>query len=73
MQSKEQVSEREHFLAGYAELLEAIPRAMKCLLNAYGFGRGFDIQSPDRSDPDALVRRTILENRWPILADHLSG
>ncbi len=73
MQSKELVSEREHFLAGYVELLDANPRAMKRLLNAYGFRRGFDIQSPDRSDPDALVRWTILENRWPVLADHLAG
>ncbi len=73
MQSKELVGEREHFLAQYADLLEANPRAMKRLLNAYGFRRGFDIQSPDRSDPDALVRWTILENRWPVLADHLCG
>ena len=73
MQSKELVGEREHFLAGYADLLEANPRAMKRLLNAYGFRRGFDIQSPHRSDPDALVRWTILENRWPVLADHLAG
>ena len=73
MQSKELVGEREHFLAGYADLLEANPRAMKRLLNAYGFRRGFDIQSPHRSDPDSLVRWTILENRWPVLADHLAG
>jgi hypothetical protein len=46
---------------------------MKRLLNAYGFRRGFDLQSGRRSDPDALVRWTILENRWPILADHLEG
>jgi hypothetical protein len=67
------VREREHFLSGYAHLIEANPRAMKRLLNAYGFRRGFDIQSPIRSDPDALVRWTILENRWPILADYLEG
>lgn len=65
MQSKELVGEREHFLAKYADLLEANPRAMKRLLNAYGFRRGFDIQSPHRSDPDSLVRWTILENRRP--------
>jgi len=44
----------------------------KRLLNAYGFRRGF--RHPQRrSDPDALVRWTILENRWPILADYLEG
>jgi hypothetical protein len=67
------VREREHFLSRYVDLIEPNPRAMKRLLNAYGFRRGFDIQSRTRSDPDALVRWTILENRWPILADHLEG
>ncbi|WP_120499059.1 P-loop NTPase fold protein [Roseovarius sp. EL26] len=73
MQSKDLTREREHFLGQYSHLLEPNPRAMKRLLNAYGFRRGFDIQSSHRSDPDALVRWTILENRWPVLADHLSG
>jgi tetratricopeptide (TPR) repeat protein len=73
MHSASLVREREHFLAGYAHLIEPNPRAMKRLLNAYGFRRGFDIQSRRRSDPDALVRWTILENRWPILADYLEG
>jgi hypothetical protein len=67
------IREREHFLAGYQHLIEPNPRAMKRLLNAYGFRRGFDIQSRRRSDPDALVRWTILENRWPILADYLEN
>jgi hypothetical protein len=73
MHSASLVSEREHFLAGYKDLIEPNPRAMKRLLNAYGFRRGFDIQSRKRSDADTLVRWTILENRWPILADHLEG
>jgi tetratricopeptide (TPR) repeat protein len=73
MQSPSLVREREHFLTAYSHLIEPNPRAMKRLLNAYGFRRGFDIQSRTRSDPDALVRWTILENRWPILADHLEG
>jgi hypothetical protein len=72
-ESKALVAEREHFLAEYAGLLEANPRAMKRLLNAYGFRRGFDIQSRERADRDALVRWTILENRWPLVADHLAG
>ena len=73
MQSPELKREREHFLYRYAELLEPNPRAMKRLLNAYGFRRGYDIQAPEPSDPDALARWTILANRWPILTDHLSG
>jgi hypothetical protein len=48
--------DREHFLVGYKDLIEPNPRAMKRLLKAYGFRRGFDIQSRRRSDPDALVR-----------------
>jgi hypothetical protein len=73
MQSAPLQKEREHFLSAYAALIEPNPRAMKRLLNAYGFRRGFDIQSRHRSDPDALVRWTILENRWPVLADYLEG
>jgi hypothetical protein len=73
MQSPALLREREHFLSGYAHLVESNPRAMKRLLNAYGFRRGFEIQALRRSDPDALVRWTILENRWPILADYLEG
>jgi hypothetical protein len=73
MQAAPLVKEREHFLTAYAHLIEPNPRAMKRLLNAYGFRRGFDIQSQWKSDPDALVRWTILENRWPILADYLEG
>jgi hypothetical protein len=73
MQAASVQKEREHFLSTYAPLIEPNPRAMKRLLNAYGFRRGFDIQSRRRSDPDALVRWTVLENRWPILADYLEG
>jgi hypothetical protein len=67
------VKAREHFLLRYRDLIEPNPRAMKRLLNAYGFRRGFDLLSGRHSDPDALVRWTILENRWPILADYLEG
>jgi len=74
MQSQELSAEREHLLADYAKLLEANPRAMKRLLNAYGFRRGFDLQADEahRADRDALVRWTIIENRWPVLAAHIA-
>ena len=42
---------------------------MKRLLNAYGFRRGFDVVGV--TDRDALARWTILEMRWPLLAEHL--
>ncbi len=74
MQSKElRAEQREHFLEGYSEHLDPNPRAMKRLLNAYGFRRGFGIQVRNRPDRDALMRWTIIENRWPVLANFLAG
>jgi hypothetical protein len=77
MQSPALRREQQHFLADYEGLVEKNPRAMKRLLNAYGFRRGFEIQSnifrEGDGEMDALVRWTILENRWPVLADHLAG
>ena len=64
---------QKHILQNYADLLEPNPRAMKRLLNAYGFRRGYDIQAAERSDQDALIRWTILENRWPVMASYLGG
>lgn len=64
---------QKHILLNYADHLEPNPRAMKRLLNAYGFRRGYDIQSAERSDQDALIRWTILENRWPVMASYLGG
>ncbi|MEL7463567.1 MAG: P-loop NTPase fold protein [Pseudomonadota bacterium] len=62
-------AQREHFLSAYARYLEPNPRSMKRLLNAYGFRRGFDLQSLQRTSPDALARWTIFEMRWPLLAE----
>lgn len=64
---------QKHILLNYADHIEPNPRAMKRLLNAYGFRRGFDIQAAERSDQDALIRWTIIENRWPVMANYLSG
>ena len=76
MQSPALRREQQHFLADYEGLVEKNPRAMKRLLNAYGFRRGFEIQSgifrEGDGEMDALIRWIILENRWPVLADHLS-
>ncbi len=63
---------REHFLQDYVELLDPNPRAMKRLLNAYGFKLGFEMMADISNSPDALVRWTIIELRWPILAEYLS-
>ncbi|MDJ0948699.1 MAG: P-loop NTPase fold protein [Alphaproteobacteria bacterium] len=71
LQSKDLRKKREHFLQAYAELLEPNPRAMKRLLNTYGFRLGFEMMADISSPPDTLVRWTVLELRWPLLAEHL--
>ncbi len=60
--------EDEHMLLKYVDHLESNPRAMKRLLNAYGFRAAYDLQLPEPTDPDALIRWTIFETRWPIWA-----
>jgi hypothetical protein len=66
----------EHMLKPFADLLEANPRAMKRLLNAYGIGSALQLLQADEVGGDTtrmeqLVLWTILELRWPLLADYL--
>lgn len=63
--------ETEHFLAPLACLLERNPRAMKRLINAYGINQAVSFLEGRKIDPGALARWTILELRWPLLADCL--
>jgi len=72
LQDEDLRKKREHFLQGYANLLDPNPRAMKRLLNAYGFKLGFEMMADVSNPPEALVRWTIIELRWPILAEYLS-
>lgn len=72
LQDEDLRATREHFLQGYADLLEPNPRAMKRLLNAYGFKLGFEMMAETSNPTDALVRWTVLELRWPVLAEHLT-
>jgi hypothetical protein len=71
--SPEARKETEHRLQPFARLLEPNPRAMKRLVNAYGlhqashFLEGRDIPAP------ALARWTIVELRWPLLAEYLAS
>ena len=71
LQDQDLRTKRQHFLQNYAALLEPNPRAMKRLLNAYGFKLGFQMMADVSSLPDSLVRWTLLELRWPLLAEHL--
>ena len=71
------VQERtEHMLKAFADLLEANPRAMKRLLNAYGVGSALQVLQADEIGGDSvrmeqLVLWTILGLRWPLLAEYL--
>lgn len=62
----------EHRLQPLACLLEANPRAMKRLVNAYGLNRAVAYLEGRDISVEALARWTIIELRWPKLADHLA-
>ncbi len=62
----------EHRFRGFAELLERNPRAMKRLVNALGMNQALAFLEGRDIAPEALARWTIIELRWPLLADWLS-
>jgi Cdc6-like AAA superfamily ATPase len=61
----------EHVLQDFAGLLESNPRAMKRLVNAYGVNRTIDWLVRSNTDWKQLILYTILELRWPLLAEYL--
>ncbi len=67
------VQESEHRLEAYSDLIEANPRAMKQLVNAYGINLSRSILEGRRPGFDALARWTILEQRWPAAAAQLAA
>lgn len=64
---------QKHLLEGFADLLEPNPRSMKRLVNAYGLHQATHFLEHRSVPPDALARWTIVELRWPLLADHLAS
>lgn len=62
----------EHRLQRFAALLEPNPRAMKRLVNAFGLHQAAHLIEGRQVRPEALARWTIVELRWPLLADYLS-
>lgn len=67
-----EVMERlEHSLQPYLALLEPNPRAMKLLVNAYSANRALALLSEVDIDRHQLALWTILESRWPQLAEFL--
>ena len=71
--SPEAMQETEHRLQPFAHLLEANPRAMKRLVNAYGLYQAAHILERRQVSPEALARWTIVELRWPLLAEQLAS
>jgi hypothetical protein len=70
--SREATEAAEHRLEPLADLLERNPRSMKRLVNAYGLNRSIAYLEERRVPVETLARWTIIELRWPILADYLS-
>lgn len=65
-----------HTLEPFSNLLDANPRAMKRLVNAYGIARGAETLrghnlERNRDDEQRTALWTILNLRWPKLGDHL--
>jgi hypothetical protein len=67
----------EHVLHPFRPLLDANPRAMKRLVNAYGLARGIELLSRGTLGGDKQAQQrtalwTILTLRWPRLAEYLA-
>jgi hypothetical protein len=60
-----------HRLQRFAGLLEPNPRAMKRLLNAYGIHQATSYLVDRKVSQEILARWTIIELRWPLLAELL--
>ena len=71
--SREAMRAAEHRLQPLAHLLEANPRSMKRLVNAYGLNQARVFLEGRTVEVEALARWTIVELRWPILADYLAS
>lgn len=68
----DQAKALEHRLMRFADLLEHNPRAMKRLVNAFAMNLAVRDLQQNFSDLDDLARWTILELRWPTLAEHIT-
>jgi hypothetical protein len=61
----------EHALEKFAPLLDPNPRAMKRFVNAFGIARVVLTLENRLVPTSSLALWTILQSRWPLLADHL--
>ena len=65
-------SKSEHLLQPFADLLDPNPRAMKRFINAYSFRRAIALLEGGDMETGPLALWTLMELRWPLLADYLS-
>jgi hypothetical protein len=70
--SPEALRATEHRLQPLAHLLESNPRSMKRLVNAYGLNHARAFLEGRNVSVEALARWTIIELRWPLLAEHFA-
>jgi hypothetical protein len=71
--STQATEKAEHRLRAFGHLLEANPRAMKRLVNAYGLHQATHFLEGRDVSPDALAIWTIIELRWPLMSDLLAA
>lgn len=69
----EAVAATEHSLQRFAVLLPPNPRTMKRFVNAYSAMRAVRTLEGNPVRVESLALWTIIEIRWPSLADHLRG
>ena len=70
--SKTVSAQVEHQLAEFADDLPDNPRVMKRMVNTYAMRQNIGYLQSEAFDPKVLARWTILEQRYPALADHLT-
>lgn len=61
----------EHSLEKFGPLLESNPRSMKRFVNAYSIAESICLIEGNMVQSDTLALWTILQIRWPLLADYL--
>ncbi len=67
-----EVAQTEHRLKALGALIEPNPRSMKRLANAVGMNQArLTLEGRDSSNIEAIARWTIIDLRWPLLADWL--
>jgi hypothetical protein len=64
-------SEAEHLLGKYKDVVPDNPRVMKRMINAFAIRRAIGVIEQNTIPTEILVRWTILEQRFPALADLL--